>query len=515
MIKIIKNCISAFAAYFSANFIIPSSDHLALATENSSINIAWEAAPRTFDPRFALDANSQYIEELLHCSLLGFDASGQIRLDLAKELTWLNPLELKITIRDDKRFADNQIVSITDVITTYQQFINGTSTKSPRAGAFRNLKEIRQTNLNEALFVLFKPDAAFMQNLSIGILSSKVASQENIDFLSYKGCGPLTLKTHSPSQITLEKNTSHEDYDVKNKSNIIIKFVKDETTTFAKLKKGEIDLVQSGISRDKLAIIAKDPQFKILRAPGLSTTYLGFNMKDSILSKKSVRQAIGYAIDRPKIMRYVLHDLAILSQSILTPGDKYFSAPNNPLEYAPQKAEKLLDEAGLVKQKNGYRFKLTYSTTANATRIILAKAIAADLKKIGIEVVVKPLEWSRFKQNVDAGTVQLWSLSWVGFKDPDILRYAFASESFPPAGANRGFFSNKFLDELLQKGVATPEYVERKNIYKQAQDLIYEELPYVFLWHEDVVAVTNSKIYDYNVYADGRYRSLMTAKKRD
>ena len=108
----------------------------------------------------------------------------------------------------------------------------------------------------------------------------------------------------------------------------------------------------------------------------------------------------------------------------------------------------------------------------------------------------------------------MWSLKWVGFKDPDIFRYAFATESFPPNGGNRGWYSNKTLDNLMAAGKIQTNLKKRISTYAKIQNIVGNELPYVFLWHEENYAVVNKKVRDYKVYADGRFASLAKAYKK-
>jgi ABC-type transport system substrate-binding protein len=198
-------------------------------------------------------------------------------------------------------------------------------------------------------------------------------------------------------------------------------------------------------------------------------------------------------------------------------GKKIFiaSRPGEPkITHADiEKAKKILDGAGFP-QKDKYRFKISYKTTTDSTRINIARAIASQLKKIGIKVIIEPMEWGRFKQDVENGRVQMWSLSWIGFKDPDIFRYAFASESFPPNGGNRGRYHNKALDKLVGKGILTQAFSERKKIYDQVQQIINDELPYIFLWHEKNFAVVQKSIQGFELYQDGRLFSLIKTSKQ-
>ncbi|RYZ66309.1 MAG: hypothetical protein EOP09_12875, partial [Proteobacteria bacterium] len=210
---------------------------------------------------------------------------------------------------------------------------------------------------------------------------------------------------------------------------------------------------------------------------------------------------------RKEIIDVILNGMAVPASTILPPGSAYFneSLPNN--SYDPKAAQEVLDKAGFPK-KGDFRFEVSLKTTTDVTRISVAKAIASQLKRVGIKVLVEPMEWGRFKLDIDQGRVQLWTLTWVGFKDPDIYRYAFATENFPPNGANRGWYTNPALDKLLELGREKNDFSDRKKIYDQIQEIVARDKPYIFLWHEENFAVVTRALMDFELYADGRYSAL-------
>jgi peptide/nickel transport system substrate-binding protein len=283
------------------------------------------------------------------------------------------------------------------------------------------------------------------------------------------------------------------------------------------MQAGEVDIIQNAINRDKIPEISKkNPNLKVMKQVRISTTYLGFNMKDKLTGNAAVRQAISVAIDREAIIKYILSGMAEPARTLLTPADPFLNKdlPTPVLDL--KLATKILDDAGFKDpdcKGPKPRFELSYKTTTDVTRINIAKAIASQLKKIGIQVKVESLEWGKFAEDVSKGQVQMWSLSWIGFKDPDIYRFAFSTDSFPPNGANRGWYSNKELDKVLQQAKVTNDLTERKKLYGSVQKTIAEELPYVFLWHEEGFAVLNKDVEGYQLYADGRLSSLVNTVK--
>lgn len=483
------------------------------------LNIAWSSLPHTYDPRYATDANSQYLEGLLHCSLITFDSQGNIENQLARSIEWKNSTTLQIKLDKGFKFSDGKVVTLQDVKASYNFFVRSNQSKqthsSPRAIAFRNITKLEIVG-DTLVFFLKKADASFISNLIVGILPQKISAGGLIDkSTKVTGCGPFIHKHSSLNEIALERNPYHLDSKEKKKISIIkIKIVKDETTRFSKLRKGEVDIVQNGISYQKVVSLNMYPELKLLKGKALKTSYLGFNFKNSILKQTKVRQALAHAINKKAIIKYVLKDLASEAYSLLPEQSLYSFAGGDNYSYDLKKAQKILDLAGFKLQKSKkHRFELTLTLTNNPTRYAVAKVIASDLAKIGIKLKIKTLEWGKFKNDVEKGAVDLWLLSWIGFKDPDIYRYAFSSESFPPNGGNRGWFTNKKLDALFTQGLTTYDIPKRKKIYSQVQDLVTKELPYVFLYHDNNFAVVRKNVAKFELFADGRYSSLVHVEK--
>lgn len=481
--------------------------------------IAIESPIRSFDPRYSLDANSQYLDNLVHCSLIDFDKNGTSTPSLAATApVWQSPTKLAITLKKGVSFSDGTKVTAKDVKATYDFFLaEKLKSPSPKKGAFKNIKAITATGADKLTIELKEPDATFVSNLIVGILPAAKAAHDGA--LSSDdpapGCGPFAISKAGISDVVLKVNPNYSLGAKPKLAGIVFKIVKDEKTRLNKLKAGEIDLVQNSLNRNSIKTLMKrGKNVKVIRNPGLKTTYLAFNMRDKLTGNLAVRQAIAHAIDRRPIIDAILKGYAVEATTMLTPSDPFFSTGVKPIGHSVAKAKELLDKAGLkAKPGQKYRFSLSYKTTTNATRQQIAYAIADQLKAVGIKVNVESMEWGRFKKDVEEGRAQMWSLAWVGFKDPDIYRYAFATESAPPNGGNRGFYSNKALDTLLSQGRTTIDGKARKGIYDKVQKLVAKELPYVFLWHEENIAAFSDKLMGYEVYADGRYASLMTAYK--
>lgn len=483
------------------------------ATPNE-VTLAWEASPRTFDPRFANDANSQYLADLTNCSLINFDRSGNKIGQLASSWKWTAPKSLVLTLREGAKFSDGSPVTSEDVVATYSFIMKPpTLQPTPLSGAFAKVQSVKALNTKKVQFDLLEADTTFEDNLFIGIVPKALASGPmHIDAKQIKGCGPFVLSSVGINDYVLLRNEKYSLGTPPKVSKITIKIVKDETTRFSKLLKGELDLVQNGIGRDQLKSIPKSyPNLALDSRAGVNVTYLGFNFRDSFLAKKEVRQAISHAINREEIIKFLLQGMAEPATNFLS-SENPFYAGGSMRSFDLTQANALLDKAGLP-LKDKKRFDLVLKTTSDVTMTNIAHAIAGQLQKLGIKVQVQALEWGKFKSDVDKGAVQIWLAKWIGYKDPDIYRFVFATESFPPKGGNRGWYSNPQLDKILEEGRRTHELAKRKPMYTEVQKIIDQDLPYTFLWHEKNFVVHNKSLKGFELYADGRYSSLVNVTK--
>jgi peptide/nickel transport system substrate-binding protein len=482
-----------------------------------TLTIAFDSKIQTGDPRIiGSDANSQYIENIRFLSLVGFDEQGNLMNILANEIKPISNKSWKISLRKGIKFNNGKEIDAYDVEATYQQIMSPPKgfPPSPRKGAFSNVSIFKANSHDEILIELKTPDSSFLNNLIIGTLPKEAATSANPNEINNKGyeSGPFLLKSSHSSEWVLVRN---ENFNFSNKpkmNEIHFKIITDSGTRYAALVKGDIDIAQNAIDPDKISLIQKSKSefFNILSAPKLSTTFLAFNFKDSAFNNLKIRQAIAYAIDRKSLLQFRLQGQGVLAKSMFSPSNYYFDDSIAEIPFNPQRAKTLLKEANI---QDIISFAIKVSSS-NKSTVEVAKAIAANLKEVGFDPSVEMLENSVFLDQVKRGVAKIWISSWVGFKDPDHLRFAFASNMVPPAGGNRGGFSNASVDELLQEGREEIDPVKRKMIYDQAQKLLGGELPYVYLWHSLNVAVVSKNVEGYRLYADGRYWSLINVTKK-
>jgi peptide/nickel transport system substrate-binding protein len=138
----------------------------------------------------------------------------------------------------------------------------------------------------------------------------------------------------------------------------------------------------------------------------------------------------------------------------------------------------------------------------------VATVIQQQLAEVGIQVKLQSYDWATFYGDIKSGRFQLYSLSWVGVKSPDIFRYVFHSKSVPPNGANRGRYKSPMADYLIEEGEKAESVDEQVRIYRELQQHLQDTLPYVPLWYEEHFYAARSTISGYRLAADGNYDGL-------
>lgn len=488
--------------------------------ERSEIVIGFENAPRSSDPRLiGLDANSQYLEELRFLPLVSFHPDGSLRPIVAESIRALSDTKFEVKIRSGLTFANGEPISGHDVVATYMhmKFPKGFP-PSPRKGAFAEVKSVLMTDSNTVVFALKAPDAAFPTNLVIGILPEEAVGlpPEEINGKGFES-GPYVLSDRTDQVWVLTRNPAFQGSVVglpdPQVDRVKFQVIKDSSTRYAALVRGDLDILQNGLDADKVVALQRDPQFEVLTETKMSVDFLGFNVSKPPLNDVRVRKAIALAINRDEILKFTLQGLAEKASGMF-PSAFPWQADVPQIEFDPKAAQALLDEAGYpLREESGQRFSLTIQVTTNKTRIAIAKAIASQLQKVGLDVRVESLEFGVFMERLKTGSSSAWIASWTGFKDPDHLHFVFHSAMVPPAGANRGRYANPELDDLLVRGKHEVNPEARMEIYKKAQEIVAREFPYVFLWHTKNVAIVKKNVKGFKIYSDGRYASLPAVTK--
>ena len=470
---------------------------------DNSIRFGLASAPANLDPRYATDASSARINRLLYQRLVDFDTESRPVPALA---TWeqLAPLHYRFHLKDGRPgFQDGTELDATDVAATYRSILAPDS-GSPHAGTLQLIRNITIQDKDTLDFHLQRTDPLFPGYLAIGILPAAGIDRQHPFHEQPIGSGPFRFNDWpEPGRLVLTRRSDKQS----------IEFLKigDPTVRVLKLLRGEIDLLQNDLPSELLAYLSGKQGIQVTYGPGSNFSYLGFNLGDSVTGKLKVRQAIAHAIDRDAIVRHIFGNAARPAAALLPPEHWAGNPALEPLEYDLPLARSLLAEAGYDKD---HPLLLSYKTSTDPLRIRIATVIQQQLRDAGIEMALQSYDWGTFYGDIKAGRFQMYSLAWVGIKTPDIFRYAFHSNSLPPAGANRGRLSNNIIDRLIDTAEQSTSLAAQATAYRQIQARLLALLPCIPLWYEDHVFAARSDISGYRLAMDGNYDALLTTARQ-
>ena len=414
------------------------------------------------------------------------------------------PTRYVFTLKKHQVFHNGQQVSAEDVVATYRSILDP-ETASPHRGSLKLIEAVYALNESTVVMEIERPDPLFPGLLTIGIMPKsqlQVISKETKSRMV--GSGPFAVLGEWTDKQLLLKRVSDD---------VTVRFdtVRDPTVRALKLVNREIDILQGGLSPEIVAWLDNREDLSTIQHPGTTFTYMGLNLKDPVLSNKKIREALAMAIDRQTIADHLFVGRARLANSIFTPEHWAYNPQLKNIDYDPELAKNILSEAGYSKNNP---LKLTYKTSSDLFRLRVATVIQDQLSRIGVELTIQSFDWGTFYGDIKAGRFQVFSLSWVGLKLPDIFRYVFHSESIPPGGANRGRYNELAMDSFIEESERTADISQKTVHYHRIQEKLLEDLPYIPFWYEDHVVVLHNSIAGYTVGLDGNYDALATTQRR-
>jgi len=466
-------------------------------TRKDTLRFGLASMPVTLDPRFATDAASERINRLLYRRLVDFDESSMPVADLA---TWnkLSPTHYRFVLGDNGRqFSDGTHLEARDVKATYEYILDANNA-SPHRISLSHIEKIEAIDDNTIDFYLTRADALFPGRLIIGIVPYNMIEQQHPLNRQPVGSGAFRLLSWPDStRIELARLADGQ--------HIEFIHVPDPTVRVLKLLRGEIDMLQNDLPPELVTYLGQQRDLHVQKGAGSNFVYLGFNMDDETVGRLEVRQAVAHAIKRSDIIKYVLGNAAHTANALLPP-DHWAGNPDIPTYmYSPDLARGLLHKAGYDEKHPPH---IVYKTSSDPFRLRLATIIQQQLAEVGIEVELRSYDWGTFYGDIKAGNFQMYSLMWVGIKIPDIFHYVFHSSAVPPQGANRGHFISRIADELIETAEADDDIVDQAEHYRELQEYLHEQLPYVPLWYEDHVFISRNDVSGYKIAKDGNYDGL-------
>jgi len=353
-------------------------------------------------------------------------------------------------------------------------------------------------------FTLSAPYAPFLSNLAYptGLIVSPAAVAEyGADFGRHpSGTGPFKFgEWRSNEAVVIEKNPDYWGEPAGTEA-VVFRPITDANTRVAEMLAGGIDMMVE-VPPTSLGQFEGDG-FKIVEAAGPHVWFLILNAKDGPFADVRVRQAVNYAVNKEAIVNDVLEGTAEVSAGPIPPAFNWaYNDDVKPYPYDPEKAKELLAEAGAEGAE--LTFYVTEGGSGMLDPIPMGTAIQADLAAVGLKVKIETYEWNTFLGEVNPGLegkADMAEMAWMT-NDPDTLPFlALRSGAWPDKGGfNSGYYSNPEVDALLEEAQTSTSLERRAALYKQVQQIVHDDAPWLFVANWKQNAVTSDRVENFSL----------------
>ena len=298
------------------------------------------------------------------------------------------------------------------------------------------------------------------------------------------GTGPYTLGAWAKgSSITLNKWPDYRNAAAIKLSKVTIRFIGDPSAQVAALLSGDVDVFPRAAVARSVAQFKADPRFNVLIGGSRAKTIVGINERKKPLDDVRVRRAILAAIDRKAMIEGAVDGFGTPIGSFYTPGSLGYVDTTGINPYDPEKAKKLLAEAGVTPPLE-LSLKLPPPPYARQG----GEVLAAQLAKVGIIAKIENVEWAQWLSQVFAGNgPHNFDLTIVSHVEPfDLVKITEADYYLG--------YNNEAFNALYKQITATPAEAERAKLLGDAQRMLATDAVAGFLFQPQWITIASKKL---------------------
>jgi peptide/nickel transport system substrate-binding protein len=515
------------------------------SSKKTIFNINLDEGLSSLDPAFARNQNTLWMDNQVYNGLVQIDDSLKTRPCIAK--SWeISPDGTIYTfhLRNDVYFQDNPLFKngkgrkavAADFVYSFCRLVDP-MVASSGSWIFSDKidKKDAFTAVNDSTFQIrlkqpFPPFLSMLTAQYCSVVPHEVVDYYGKDFREHPvGTGPFKFKYWKESEVmVLLKNEKYWERDkdgsrLPHIDAIRATFIGDKQTAFMEFISKKLDFLNDidGSYRDdiltKSGRVTKKYKGKFILSTGpyLNTIYLGMLVDSSLAIVKSsplrylkIRQAINYAIDKQKMIKYLRNNMG-------TPGTAGFIPMGMPgfdakevhgYSYNPDKARQLLKQAGYPDGKN--LCEIVLHTTVGYRSLI--EYVQGQLDRVGIKTSVEITQGASLRELVSKNGVNFFYGTWIAdYPDAENYLSVFYSKNKIPWGPNYTGFNNKHFDALFEQAYHEANDEKRYTLYRQMDNLVMQQSPVVILYYDKRVNLYQNNISGYSINA----QNLLTLKR--
>jgi peptide/nickel transport system substrate-binding protein len=481
-------------------------------TPPDTLYVALEAEPPELDPNLSSAYVDRQVMASLYDKLVDIDENGEIVPMLAKSYDVSDDGKVyTFHLRDGIKFHDGTEFNAEAAKYNLERYQEEDSVRSTEVEPIESVEAVDEYTVRVTLSEPFAPFLAVLTDRA-GIMASPKAIEENNGRISKDpvGTGPFKfVERVRGDHITVEKNPDYWREGLPKIDKIEYRGIDDENVQYQNLQSGELDIIDS-IPLVEFKELQESGDYNVSIEPGLGYQGVFLNVTQPPFDNKQLRQAVYRLVDRDAIVKAVLRGVggeagnSPFSEQSWAYSEESDSYPERSVE----EAKALLEEAG---EPDGFSF--TLKTDPSPINQQIGQVIQNNLKPAGIDVKLEQEEFGTLLDDSTNGNFQALFLGWSGRIDPDLNIYDFTVTN---GDFNDSGYSNPEVDKLLNEARITSDRDRRKELYGQVMEILHEDVPYVYLYHNNQTTdfAMQPTVQGFEPYPDGILRLAGVSKEQ-
>ena len=463
----------------------------------STLYLTTSSNPSRINPLLATDSASSEISGWIFNGLVKYNKNGEVIGDLANSFEFDDNTTLIFKLKDNISWQDNYPFSVDDIIFTYN-LLQSNKISTPYSQDFRMVKSLEKID-NLTLKVIYtQPYFKALHIWMMGIVPKHILENEkNIMTSSFNrnpiGTGPYKLESIELSKaIILKANQNYFEHKP-NIDTIHYTVTPDPASQYMRLRAKQSDIGSlSPLQYERELDKEFKDHYKIVEKIEQAYTYLGFNLRDEKFKNPLIRKALSLAINKKEIVDILFFGHGQPCYGPFLPAGFAYSNKFENIKSNPEEAKKILNSLGYNEQ-NRFSFEVVTNSN-NSLRLYAAQIMQYQLKKIGVDMQIRAMEWQAFLNMVVfprkfEAVLLGWGLSLM----PDAYSI-WHSNGDIKGGYNFIGYHNKDVDRLIEEAQTLTKTKDLSIVYKKIFTEIVNDNPYIFLYIPNSITAINKKI---------------------
>jgi len=462
----------------------------------------------SLEPHKDASAGRAWTTQLMYSYVVQTDKNLHIQPDLAEK--WdISPdgKTYTFSVRKGVTFHNGRELVATDIKYSLERILDPATAAYGR-GFILSIDSIETPDPYTVKLNLKTADASLLASLASGFAG--IVAKEEVEKAggaltkSDGGSGPFMLDELQQGQAVKLKR--HPNYYLKDRpylDGITFQLIPEESSIISQLRSGNVHFAV--LNDNKNYDLVKDvANLTALRSPRQGFDYVNITNQREPFGKLEVRQAMSWALDRREVLQAAHGGYGRLTAPIPPALVDYALDGESLPQYKPDlnKAKDLLAKAGLP---NGFKTELQ-SPAGFPQLINTAQVVAGDLKKIGIDVELKQIEYGTWIKGFQNHEFIMTTNLTSGNADPDAVLYPRLSSK----GANNNSWNDAEVDDLLVQGKTALDPQKRVEIYKKAQQVLIDKAPQLWTVSSDLIEVMKKNVKGYVSHPSGFTNGLVS-----